>query len=101
MQMVVGCQDYDFRELEKVRQIISSLLVVCSSLFSRVGDWGRSNWIAIHTSLRAVKITEIKVFWHNIIQMVRYLQDLKERLLYNCQYSLLSAICKGVFKRIE
>lgn len=29
MQMVVGCQDYDFRELEKVREIMFSLLVVC------------------------------------------------------------------------
>ena len=29
MQMVVGCQDYDFRELEKVREIKFSPLVVC------------------------------------------------------------------------
>lgn len=46
MQMVVGCQDYDFKELEKVRQIMFSLLVVvyvgksCSSRFIRVGDCG-------------------------------------------------------------
>lgn len=64
----------------------------CSSRFIIVGNFGILFfiWIAIRTSRRRVRITDIKVVSHNIIQMVRYLQDWKS-LLYKCEYSLLSA----------
>ncbi|KAK2560307.1 putative E3 ubiquitin-protein ligase HERC4 [Acropora cervicornis] len=88
MQMVVGCQDYDFRELEKVREIKFSPLVVAEykGEYYRQHPVIQSFWESANTGN---EINEVAHTCFNLLDLPRYATKdlLKNKLSQAVEYS--------------